>query len=312
MNFCFSLFFSSLSLTLAASTLSYYNSNNASSSTHPQHQHPPPQPQFLSRHDKDHGISRQLNSNSSSSNSANPLTVAHQIAYQADSIESVSISTYTAPEPSPASIDNDEDIKASVEAVSNDPEFNPEGYDAVLVACFSVHPLVKQLAHSLKPTPVIGIFEASILTSLSLVPLVEREKEQQQWGIVTTGAFWEAHLSNGVAAFLGQPLSQSVSDHRFARVYSTGLNAGDFHTISQDQINVRLRKATKRLLSSGNVTCVVMGCGGMGGLQDMIRDIIVQEYGRDKAKDVSIVDGVQAGVLQLQQTVLSRRVFGVK
>lgn len=299
----FFIFFS-LSLTPP----SYNNSNNAFSSTHLQHQHPPPQSQFFSRHDKDHGISRQLNSNSSSSNSANSSTVAHQ----ADSVESVSISTYTAPEPSPASIDNDEDINASVEAVSNDPEFKPEGYDAVLVACFSVHPLVKQLAHSLRPTPVIGIFEASILTSLSLVPLVEKEKEQQQWGIVTTGAFWEAHLSNGVAAFLGQPLSQSISDHRFAGVYSTGLNAGDFHIISQEQINVRLREATKRLLSSGNVTCVVMGCGGMGGLQDMIRDIIVQEYGRDKAKDVSIVDGVQAGVLQLQQTVLSRRVFGVK
>ncbi|KAL6690955.1 Asp/Glu/hydantoin racemase [Trichoderma pleuroticola] len=252
-----------------------------------------------------------LNPNSSLAMTKTMESAANSIATL---LPSVSISTYTAPEPSPASIDNDEDIQASVEAVSNDPEFQPEGYDAVLVACFSVHPLVKQLAHSLKPTPVIGIFEASILTSLSLVPLVEKEneKEQQQWGIVTTGAFWEAHLSDGVAAFLGQPLSQSISDYRFAGVYSTGLNAGDFHTISQEQINVRLREATKRLLSSGNVTCVVMGCGGMGGLQDMIRDIIVQEYGRDRAKDVSIVDGVQAGVLQLQQTVLSRRVFGVE
>ncbi|KAL7794881.1 Asp/Glu/hydantoin racemase [Trichoderma afarasin] len=248
-----------------------------------------------------------LNPNSSLAMTKTMESAANSIATL---LPSVSISTYTAPEPSPASIDNDEHIQASVEAVSNDPEFKPDGYDAVLVACFSVHPLVKQLAHSLKPTPVIGIFEASILTSLSLVPLIEQE--QQQWGIVTTGAFWEAHLSNGVAAFLGQPLSQSISDHRFAGVFSTGLNAGDFHTISQEQINVRLREATKRLLSSGNVTCVVMGCGGMGGLQDMIRDIIVQEYGRDKAKDVSIVDGVQAGVLQLQQTVLSRRVFGVK
>lgn len=212
-------------------------------------------------------------------------------------------------------------MQASVQAVVNDPEFKSrlqsEAYDAVLVACFSVHPLVKQLAHSLKPAPVIGIFEASILTGLSLVPLVE--EEQRQWGIVTTGAFWEAHLSDGVAAFLGQappaasPASaSSISDHRFAGVFSTGLNAGDFHTIPQEQINVRLREATKRLLSSGNITCVVMGCGGMGGLQDMIRTIIVQEYGQDRAKDVSIVDGVQAGVLQLQQTVLSRRVFGVK
>ncbi|RFU73088.1 hydantoin racemase [Trichoderma arundinaceum] len=236
---------------------------------------------------------------------------------------SVSISTYTAPEPSPASIDNGEDIQASVQAVIGDPEFKSlfqsKTFDAVLVACFSVHPLVKQLAHSLKPVPVIGIFEASILTALSLVPTVGAGVQQQQWGIVTTGAFWETNLSNGVAAFLGQPQpltspasSSGNGDHRFAGVFSTGLNAGDFHTISQDQINMRLREATKRLLSSGNVSCVVMGCGGMGGLQDMIRTIIIQEYGQDRAKEVCIVDGVQAGVLQLQQTVLSRRFFGVK
>jgi Asp/Glu/hydantoin racemase len=115
-----------------------------------------------------------------------------------------------------------------------------------------------------------------------------------------------------VAAFLGSSTaSSSFSDPRFAGVFSTGLNAGDFHTISQDEINVRLREATKRLLSSGNITCVVMGCGGMGGLQDMIRTIVIEEYGQERAKDVCIVDGVQAGVLQLQQTVLSRRVFGV-
>ncbi|KAH8122637.1 hypothetical protein ACSS6W_004342 [Trichoderma asperelloides] len=231
---------------------------------------------------------------------------------------SISIRTYTAPEQAPASIDNDEGIKASVDAVTNDAGLmsclRSTSFDAVLVACFSVHPLVKQLAYSLKPVPVTGIFEASILTGLSLVPTAEADgvHEQHKWGIVTTGAFWETHLASGVAAFLGSSSSPSdFSDPRFAGVFSTGLNAGDFHTISQDQINVRLREATKRLLSSGNITCVVMGCGGMGGLQDMIRAIIIEEYGQERAKDVCIVDGVQAGVLQLQQTVLSRRVFGV-
>ncbi|KAM0256602.1 hypothetical protein ACHAQJ_004889 [Trichoderma viride] len=258
-----------------------------------------------------------LNPNSSLAMTKTMESAANRIAALTPS---VSISTYTAPEPSPASIDNDDDIQASVQAVVNDAEFQSrlqsKTYDAVLVACFSVHPLVKQLSHALKAVPVIGIFEASILTGLSLIPTAEAGvQEQHKWGIVTTGAFWETHLSNGVAAFLGQPptsSSSSISDHRFAGVFSTGLNAGDFHTISQDQINVRLREATKRLLSSGNITCVVMGCGGMGGLQDMIRTIIIHEYGQDRAKDVCIVDGVQAGVLQLQQTVLSRRFFGVE
>ncbi|KAL7810227.1 Asp/Glu/hydantoin racemase [Trichoderma aethiopicum] len=259
-----------------------------------------------------------LNPNSSCSMTKSMESAANSIATL---YPSVSISTYTAPEPSPASIDNAEGIHASVQAVINDPDFKSrlqnEAFDAVLVACFSVHPLVKHLANALKPIPVTGIFEASILTALSLVPLVQ--EEQRKWGIVTTGAFWEAHLADGVAAFLGQTPSTasatgslSFSDARFAGVFSTGLNAGDFHAIPQEQINVRLREATKRLLSSGDVTCVVMGCGGMGGLQDMIRTIVVEEYGQQRARDVSIVDGVQAGALQLQQAVLSRRVFGVK
>ncbi|KAL6874300.1 Asp/Glu/hydantoin racemase [Trichoderma longibrachiatum] len=259
-----------------------------------------------------------LNPNSSRSMTKSMEAAANSIATL---YPSVSISTYTAPEPSPASIDNAEGIHASVQAVINDPDFKTrlqnEAFDAVLVACFSVHPLVKHLANALKPIPVTGIFEASILTALSLVPLVQ--EEQRKWGIVTTGAFWEAHLADGVAAFLGQTPStasatgsSSFSDARFAGVFSTGLNAGDFHEIPQEQINVRLREATKRLLSSGDVTCVVMGCGGMGGLQDMICAIVVEEYGQQRARDVSIVDGVQAGVLQLQQAVLSRRVFGVK
>ncbi|PON24215.1 hypothetical protein TGAM01_v206903 [Trichoderma gamsii] len=256
-----------------------------------------------------------LNPNSSLAMTKTMESAANTIAA---SYPSMSISTYTAPEQAPASIDNEDGINASVEAVTNDPGFmsciRSTPFDAVLVACFSVHPLVKQLAYSLTPVPVIGIFEASILTGLSLIPTAEADgvHKQHKWGIVTTGAFWENHLLNGVAAFLGSSTaSSSFSDPRFAGVFSTGLNAGDFHTISQDEINVRLREATKRLLSSGNITCVVMGCGGMGGLQDMIRTIVIEEYGQERAKDVCIVDGVQAGVLQLQQTVLSRRVFGV-
>ncbi|KAH6604476.1 hydantoin racemase [Trichoderma cornu-damae] len=269
-----------------------------------------------------------LNPNSSLAMTRTMESAANRIAALTPVMPQTHPNAYAAPEPSPASIDNDEDIQASVQAVVNDPELQSRlqanAYDAVLVACYSVHPLVKQLAHSLKPVPVIGILEASILTALSLIPTVEpgvqQQQQQQQWGIVTTGAFWEAHLCNGVAAFLGQPqplTSPTPSpgiggDSRFAGVFSTGLNAGDFHTTSQDQISMRLREATKRLLSSGNVNCVVMGCGGMGGLQDMIRTVVIQEYGQDRAKDVCIVDGVQAGVLQLQQAALSRRFFGVK
>ena len=174
-------------------------------------------------------------------------------------------------------------------------------YDAVLVACFSVHPLVTQLATRTKAA-ILGIFEASILTSLAIVA---PPTSQEKFGIVTTGKFWEKHLDVGV--FLGQ--SQGERNTRFAGVYSSGLTAGDFHTISAEQVQAKLAEATTHLLQSGNVTCVVMGCGGMAGLEGIIRGAAEQVYGKERAQALYVVDGVRAGVLQLYQTVLSRRAF---
>ncbi|KAK5992127.1 putative C1F7.10-like protein [Cladobotryum mycophilum] len=248
-----------------------------------------------------------LNPNSSTSMTYGMETAAKRIT---SITPSVTFDAYTAPSPSPASINNDLDIQASSEAVLRDAllhqNLHSGIYDAVLVACFSVHTLVATLSESLT-IPVTGIFEASILTSLSLLP---PPSTTQQWGIVTTGEFWETHLSNGVADFLGQAPSSTSGNRNFTGVFSTGLTAGDFHTVSPEDVRARLEQATRQLLNAGEVTCVVMGCGGMAGLQDIIRSVALEVYGRERAKGVYIVDGVQAGILQLQQTVLSRRVFG--
>lgn len=175
-------------------------------------------------------------------------------------------------------------------------------YDAVLVACFSVHPLVSSLAkyHHLAVT---GIFEASIATALSLNPA---PRNGEKWGIVTTGSFWEDHLSNGVKGFLGQ--DSKTENDKFAGVVSTGLTAGDFHTISPKEVGLKLKNATKKLLVSGNVSCVVMGCGGMAGLEKIIRTTAVEVYGKT-GEDVYIIDGVKAGILQLEQMLRSQQAF---
>lgn len=174
-------------------------------------------------------------------------------------------------------------------------------YEAVLVACFSVHPLVTELATRTKAA-ITGIFEASILTSMAIVA---PPTSQEAFGIVTTGKFWEKHLDVGV--FLGQ--RQREKNSRFAGVYSSGLTAADFHSVSADQVKAKLADATIRLLQSGNVTCVIMGCGGMTGLEGIIRGAAEQVYGQERAQALYVVDGVRAGVLQLYQTVLSKRAF---
>lgn len=180
------------------------------------------------------------------------------------------------------------------------------------MACFSVHPLVDRLAQLDGPRGklvVTGIFEASVLSSLALLAAPPLKTEPpRKWGIVTTGKFWEAHLTEGVNAFLGTDL-KSVNN-KFAGVESTGLEAGDFHgDIDPAVVRQKLSEATKRLLGKGVVECVVMGCAGMAGLDEIIRAAAVEQYGAEKGNQVFIVDGVRAGVGLLQQTVRNKELF---
>lgn len=176
---------------------------------------------------------------------------------------------------------------------------NLKQYDAILIACFSVHELVSKLA-TLTGKPVIGLFEASILTSLSLISASEK------WGIITTGEFWIQHLQDGVNEFLG--VMRGRESYKFAGVYSTGLTAAEFHSASEDLIKSKLAMAVRNLFESGNVTCVVLGCGGMAGLEETIRLVAADVVG-ERAKNLYIIDGVRAGVAQLYYAVTSRDVF---
>ncbi|EKJ71536.1 hypothetical protein FPSE_08277 [Fusarium pseudograminearum CS3096] len=222
--------------------------------------------------------------------------------------ESVEIYTYTAPPHSaPGSIDDQEGIDRSTRAVLDDSkiqeELGSDKYDAVLVACFSVHCLVPKLTRY-RHLAVTGIFEASILTSLSLMAAPENGAK---WGIVTTGKFWEDHLSDGVKKFLGQ--EKDGVNSKFAGVFSSGLTAGDFHTVPPEKVREKLKEATQKLLNQGQVNCVVMGCGGMAGLEGIIRSTAIEQYGKADGDLVYIVDGVKAGVMQLEQMVRSKRAF---
>jgi Asp/Glu/hydantoin racemase len=178
-------------------------------------------------------------------------------------------------------------------------------YDAVLVACFSEHPLVPMLAEKEREfgsLAVTGIFESSILACLSLLG------RGKKWGIVTTGKFWEGHLTRGVNEFLGtQPHDLNT---KCVGVETTGLNAGDFHGgVDPEVVRKKLREATARLLGKGHVQCVVMGCAGMAGLEEIIRSVAVEKYGSARANELLVIDGVRAGIGLLEQMVRNKRAF---
>jgi len=173
-----------------------------------------------------------------------------------------------------------------------------------------VHPLVQRLARDNPHLAVTGIFEASVLATLSLLgpPVPDDDGESRMWGVVTTGKFWEAHLTAGVKHFLGQKTEEP--NLKFGGIESTGLNAGDFHGgVDPAVIRQKLKEATQRLLGKGPVECVVMGCAGMAGLEDIIRDATADKYGKEQADKLFVVDGVLAGVGLLEQTVKNRRMF---
>lgn len=185
-------------------------------------------------------------------------------------------------------------------------------HSAILIACYSVHPLVpllkSHLASSSAPSrsvPSLGIFEASLVTSLSLLagtPFTDT------FGIVTTGAVWEKLLSDGVRDFLGG--KEEEQSTRFAGVATTGLSAVKLHEAPAEEVKRRLMDATKRLIRSsrekgGRLRVVCLGCAGMAGMDATVREACVEELGKDEGSRVAIVDGVKAGYALLEGMVRS-------
>ncbi|KAJ6022465.1 hypothetical protein N7460_012860 [Penicillium canescens] len=191
-------------------------------------------------------------------------------------------------------------------------------YDAFLVACYSAHPFVGQLRQDIKSTEennpttrnkyVTGIFEASITAALSLVsgfalerPINPAERlhkyqEKGSFGIVTTGSAWKDELIHGVQGALGY-VDRDGSSMHFAGVETTGLTAIELHTTDPEEVRQRIVEATRNLLrdSESRVKVVCLGCAGMAGMEEAVREGCKQEYGILEGGRVRIVDGVVAG-----------------
>lgn len=137
-----------------------------------------------------------------------------------------------------------------------------------------------------------GIFEASVSTALQIT------KPHQKFGIVSTGKVWEAILTSAVVDFLG--LGTQRASERFAGVETTGLNATELHDAPAEEVRKRMKDATKRLVKKANVGAICLGCAGMAGMNEMVREACVEELGEERGGRVKIVDGVAAGAAWLE------------
>ncbi|KAJ5126954.1 gamma-tubulin [Penicillium atrosanguineum] len=207
-----------------------------------------------------------------------------------------------------ASINNGDDSAKSALNCTSVLELVPQ-YDAFLVACYSCHPLVGMLRQHIRELEqttssrtkyVTGIFEASVVASLSLISgfdfvspgALKKKQVEETFGIITTGSAWKDELSGAVKEMLvGQG-----SSSRFAGVETTGLTAVELHTTAWDEVKRRLIGATQKLLKSAPspVGAICLGCAGMAGMEEAIREGCIQAYG-EEGRRVRIVDGVVAG-----------------
>ncbi|KAE8352716.1 tubulin-domain-containing protein [Aspergillus coremiiformis] len=160
-------------------------------------------------------------------------------------------------------------------------------YDGFLVACYSAHPLVGMLKEAilrleelalpedssglkLKRKYVTGIFEASVLMSLSLVGSfhltgdrgLHKSQSKEMFGIISTGSIWRDELSRAVSEFLVNSEGNARSTDRFAGVETTGLTAVELHTTQTEEVRRRISEATRRLIQTAPypLTAICMGC----------------------------------------------------
>ncbi len=215
--------------------------------------------------------------------------------------------TYTAPS-GPDSINDEDDARKSADIVFKDLNSStyPVGFDGFVVACYSVHPLtrgLKSMTSATQQTQVIGIFEASISTAMSVLP-PSGSGHAEKFGIVTTGQYWEDTLTHGVLDFLG--CDNVASCKRFKGVESTGLSAAELHTSQPSEVRNRMIKATRRLVKDRDVGAICLGCAGMAGMDAIVREACVEELGEVLGNQVHIIDGVKAGVALVEGLVRSR------
>ena len=194
-----------------------------------------------------------------------------------------------------ASINNEDD--AAISAQECLPVLLPklQHFDAFLVCCYSHHPLVallrseiSKLDSSSPRKSVAGIFESSVATCLQSLNI------DQKFGIVSTGAQWQEILGEAVTALLG-----SEGSSRYAGTETTSLNANELHTAPKSEVDRRMKEATKRLLANG-AKAVCLGCAGMAGMDQTIREACVEQLGEVEGGRIKIVDGIVSGVLYLQ------------
>ncbi|KAI0076523.1 hypothetical protein K474DRAFT_1226439 [Panus rudis PR-1116 ss-1] len=214
----------------------------------------------------------------------------------------LSIDYFTAPPESPPSINDRETSELSARVAfeslrsllsASESPYSPAlqpPYNALLVACYSPHPLT-DLLREWTDVPVLNIFEASLLQAKAL---------KLPYAIVTTGGYWEQVLTEGAKMFLTgsrYTIATGAILEDFVGVKSTGLTAVELHSTPKRTVDRLISRATAELVARG-ARAIILGCAGMSGMNEAVTEGAAAEGAR-----VIIVDGVRAGIVLLEGMV---------
>ncbi|KAJ3037176.1 hypothetical protein HDV00_001987 [Rhizophlyctis rosea] len=231
---------------------------------------------------------------------------------------------YTAPTPSPSSINNEEDARLSTSAVLDGLGFGPtksapqglshpiNHYAGIIVGCYSPHPLVSALRSALRAHPaypstpvIVGIFESSFYAALQL---------GSKFGIVTTGVQWEDIMMKGMLSGGG------VDPARCVGVRGTGIgvleldgggddgnrdgvSCSDYADNVERVYRILMEKSLDLIEKGAEV--ILLGCAGMtlwqSRLQRGVNDALQirkDRGGKNRLDYVPVVDGVRAAIEQ--------------
>ena len=181
----------------------------------------------------------------------------------------------------PTSIQSAQAVYAQIAKSSS---LSPLAYstDAILICCFSDHPLVAMLRHRYPSLPCMHILESAISAALS--------SSQRPFAILTTGADMVHDIDRGVLGFMG-----GVSA-RYAGCLATNLGVLELRDENSQEKVHRVIKEKVAELGHRGVGAIVLGCAGMAGMEPYIRECLTASIGDNAASAVAIIDGAKAGI----------------
>ncbi|PWN53903.1 hypothetical protein IE53DRAFT_309360 [Violaceomyces palustris] len=217
-------------------------------------------------------------------NSSSVITDALQKTLSPQAPPGSSLRFITGPPSAPPSInDPPTSILSASETFRHLTELSPSmqlarhSSDAYLVACFSDHPLVGMLRHSVPDKPAIHLLEAAIIHSLSC---------GTKFGVLTTGSDVVPDIDAGVRKLLGG------NSDRYAGTYATGLGVVELKTGDRLKVESVIKQGAAKVAERG-ADVIILGCAGMAGMEELVRQG-VKEAGY--SSNISVIDGAKAGI----------------